>query len=125
MAAYWRSWAVDRQRPLDTSANGASAVSSMQHNKRKRPSPHDPADIFKITYKDCTRELSRDELAKAPDSLLGRILLSADQDHCDDELVIPSEGDAPDHAVWHDGDKELFEVRHDVQQSLPQAFQVM
>lgn len=67
-------------------------------------------EVFKITYREVTREICRSQLAKAPDSLLGKILLGTGPHTRHHSLTIPASGSSLDCAAWLDGDAALFEV---------------
>ncbi|KAK9812074.1 hypothetical protein WJX73_003311 [Symbiochloris irregularis] len=76
-------------------------------------------EIFTVVCGGHTREVTRAQLAKAPDSLLSKILLNGEMRSsrtrsggrkAKEPLVIPLEKDGPDCFAWRDGNENLFEA---------------
>ena len=62
--------------------------------------------VFVITYGSCTQELSREQLMKAPDSLLTKVLLT-DEFKTSDTLIIRDDGSS---GAWASSSELLFKV---------------
>lgn len=72
------------------------------------------ASVFSVKYLGAERKLTRDQLEKAPESLLSIILLGKDTGLVDhNALEIPSRDNAPQLAAWQAGNADLFQVWFD------------
>lgn len=64
----------------------------------------------KVRFRSATRENADAQLRKAPESLLGKIMLEVDVHNSGITLTIPSDGNAPACAAWVGGTEKHFEV---------------
>lgn len=67
-------------------------------------------DTFTVKYRSASRTLTKEQLQRAPNSLLSTILLAEECTKCP-ALEVPSDTSAPGLACWRNGSEELFEVR--------------
>lgn len=65
---------------------------------------------FKVKYRGTERSLTRQQLERAPESVLSIALLRQEYAAGSDALEIPYSGTASAFGVWQDGTADLFQV---------------